>query len=367
MNPYTPNALPIQDLDYRRLITAVGAANAELARYDGLLQGIVNPSIMLSPLTVQEAVLSSRLEGTQATVDDVYEHEAGIEKPVERTQDIQEVINYREALRKGQEQLQQYPISRSFILGLHQILLNSVRGQDKSPGQFRETQNWIGLPRSSIEHALFVPPAPLCLLDYIESWIAYLNGDDVDVLIQTAVMHAQFELIHPFKDGNGRIGRLLIPLFLYQKKRLSQPMFYLSTYLESHRDEYYDHLRAISQAGDWNGWIEFFLTAVTNQAKNNISKVNSIRSLYEDMKTKIQETTHSQYTMRVLDQIFNRPIFKTADFVQETGIQKQTGLSILRQLKEANILVDLRHNRGRRAGVLCFPLLLRAVEEEIAP
>lgn len=362
MKPYIPAELPIKNLDFKRLISAVGSANAELARYDGLLQGIINPAIMLSPLTIEEAVLSSRLEGTQATIDDVYEHEAGIEKTEEKKQDIQEVINYRTALRNAQEYLLDYPISLFFIQSLHKILLSSVRGQNKNPGNFRENQNWIGLQGSTIENAIFVPPAPLQLRDYLEAWINYINAEDIEVLIQTAVMHAQFELLHPFMDGNGRIGRLLIPLFLYHKKRLSQPMFYLSSYLENHRDEYYGCLGAISKDGDWNGWIEFFLNAVTNQAKSNIEKVNRIRALYEQMKAKVQATTHSQYTMQVLDQIFKRPTFKTTDFVLETGIQKTTAMAILRQLKEVGILTELRPAVGRSPAILEFSLLLRTVE-----
>ena len=175
-------------------------------------------------------------------------------------------------------------------------------------------------------------------------------------------MHAQFEIIHPFEDGNGRIGRLLIPLFLYQKKRLSQPMFYLSAYLEKHRDEYYRYLRAISQKGDWNGWIHFFLQAVTEQAKSNIEKVNHIRELYERMKQRIQEATRSQYSVLVLDHLFNRPIFKTTDFVKEIGIKKATAMSILRQLKKGGILNELRPGSGRRPAILAFPDLLNVAE-----
>jgi Fic family protein len=364
VKPYEPTSLPLptETLDLRRLITPAGAANAELGRYDGLLQGIVNPAIMLSPLTVEEAVLSSRLEGTQATVDDVYEHEAGIEKDAEKKHDVQEVINYRTALRLAQEHLQEYPITLSFVLGLHKLLLSSVRGKDKSPGSFREVQNWIGFQGTPIEDAFFIPPSPLRLQDHMENWLNYLETEDIDVLLQAAVMHAQFEMLHPFKDGNGRIGRLLIPLFLYQKKRLSQPMFYLSAYLERHRDEYYGHLGAISQKGDWNGWILFFLQAITEQAKSNIEKVNHIRELYEQMKQKIQEITHSQYSVHVLDQIFNRPMFKTTDFVKEIGIQKATAMSILRQLKKGGILNEFRPGCGRRPAILAFPDLLNVAE-----
>jgi Fic family protein len=184
----------------------------------------------------------------------------------------------------------------------------------------------------------------------------------IDILLQTAVVHAQFELLHPFRDGNGRIGRILIPLFLFQKKKLSQPMFYLSSYLESNREEYNLGLRNISQKGDWNGWIQFFLNAVTIQAKSNSLKVKSILDLYEEMKTRIHEITHSQYTIHLLDALFDRPIFETTDFIRRSEINKKTGMSLLKSLKENSILATLRESSGSRAAVLCFPELLKITE-----
>lgn len=362
MKPYEPTALPLDGLDYRRLFTLVGNANAELARYDGLLQGIVNPSIMLSPLTNEEAVLSSKIEGTQATIDEVLEQEAGILKEGKKAQDIQEIINYRKALHASREYLTDRPITLSFVRELHKVLLSGVRGQDKTPGEFRKDQNWIGRYGCTIEQASFIPPNPLRLQDHLEAWQRYMASDDIDLLLQTAVIHAQFELLHPFKDGNGRIGRIMIPLFLYQKKKLSQPMFYLSSYLEAHREEYYASLRNISEEDDWNGWIAFFLEAISIQAENNSSKVKKMLRLYDSMKNKIHEITHSQYTVHLLDAIFDRPIFETTDFINRTGIQKPTAMGLLRQLKAANVLHELRPGSGRRAAVLCFPELLNIVE-----
>ncbi|MDP2505973.1 Fic family protein [Oceanobacter sp. 3_MG-2023] len=340
----------------------MGDANAELARYDGLLQGIVNPSIMLSPLTNEEAVLSSKIEGTQATVDEVLEQEAGILKEGEKAKDIQEIINYREALQSAHYYLDERPVTLSFVRELHKILLTSVRGQDKTPGDFRKEQNWIGRYGCTLEQASFVPPNPLQLLDHLEAWQSYMASEDIDVLLQTAVVHAQFELLHPFKDGNGRIGRILIPLFLYQKRKLSQPMFYLSSYLEAHRDEYYVRLQNISREGDWNSWIAFFLQAITEQAKNNNAKVKRIMALYDTMKVQIHDITRSQFTVHLLDAIFDKPIFETTDLVARTGIHKPTAMSLLRQLKSANILQELRPGSGRRAAVLCFPELLNIAE-----
>jgi Fic family protein len=367
MKPYTPSPLPLNNLDFRFLLRLVGEANAELARYDGLLQGIPNPEIMLSPLTTREAVLSSKIEGTQATIDEVLQQEAGIEKEGEKYKDIQEIINYRIALYQSNEYLKDYPIRLSFVRELHRILMNSVRGQDKTPGEFRKDQNWIGKIGCLITEATFVPPSPLLLIDYLEDWERYIDSDDIDFLLQAAVVHAQFELLHPFKDGNGRIGRILIPLFLFQKKALSQPIFYLSEYLEIHREEYYQRLNAISTENDWNGWIAFFLKAITLQSRKNSYRVKAILKLYEEMKLYIQQTTRSQYSIHLLDALFSRPIFRSTDFVQKFEqahkIHAKTTLGLLRQLKKAKVLQELQPAAGRRSAVLCFTELLALTEK----
>jgi Fic family protein len=321
---------------------------------------------MLSPLTREEAVLSSKIEGTQATVDEVLEQEAGLLQEGEKYQDILEILNYRQALFSAREHLNDYPIRLSFIRELHRILMNSVRGQDKTPGEFRLEQNWIGKHGCTMEQASFVPPNPFQLPDHLQAFERYMDSDDIDFLLQTAVVHAQFELLHPFKDGNGRIGRILIPLFLYQKRALSEPMFYLSEYLESNRESYYFHLKAISAEGDWNGWIAFFLKAMTLQASQNSQRVNAIQQLYEEMKQAIHTTTHSQYTVHLLDAIFSKPIFQSSDLAQqlkrEFDIHEKTTIGLFRQLKEAGILRELKPGSGRRAATLCFPRLINLAE-----
>lgn len=290
------------------------------------------------------------------------EQEAGLLKEGEKYKDIQEIINYREALISSQNFLVKRPITLSFVRGLHKILLNSVRGQDKTPGEFRKEQNWIGKPGCTIEQVSFVPPNPLQLQGYLEEWQKYMEFNDSDLLLQTAVVHAQFELLHPFKDGNGRIGRILIPLFLYQKKKLSQPMFYLSSYLEANRDEYYIRLQNISREGDWDGWIAFFLKAITEQAKRNNRKVKAIMGLYEDMKQRIHEITHSQYTIHLLDAIFNRPIFESTYLTHSADIPMASAKSFIPKLKNADILKEIRAASGRKPAVLAFRALLRITE-----
>lgn len=362
VNTYIPDELPLKELDYQKLFSLVGRANAELARYDGLLQGIPNPEVMLSPLTTQEAVLSSRIEGTQATVDEVLEQEAGLVKEGEKYKDIQEISNYRSALYRARDYLKEYPIRLGFIRELHKILMNSVRGQDKKPGDFRMEQNWIGPRGCTIEEATFVPPSSLILSSCLDDWQNYVGSDDIDFLLQTAVVHAQFELIHPFMDGNGRIGRILIPIFLYKKKVLSQPRFYLSEYLESNRDEYYGRLQSISDRGDWDGWIAFFLRAVEEQSRRNGQRVKEIMALYDKMKSRVQDVTHSQYSIYLVDAIFIKPAFQNLDLTKQLsdqhGIHRQTAFGLLKRLRNAGILEELRPGRGRSAAILWFPELI---------
>lgn len=362
MQPFVPQQLPLDCLDHSKLISIVGKANSALARYDGMLESVVNPNILLSPLTTNEAVLSSKIEGTQATLDEVLEHEAGSEFDVDKDQDIREIKNYREALTIASEIVSSQPLSLNLIRQMHGVLLNSVRGENKTPGEFRNDQNWIGSPGCEMQDATYVPPSPLEMNNSLDNLVEYMRSEDVDPLIQTAIVHAQFEIIHPFRDGNGRIGRLLVPLFLYQKRVLKYPMFYVSGYLENNRDQYYDLLQGISANGQWNEWIEFFLNAVDSQARENTKRVRQTLDLYESMKGQISEITHSQYSVHLLDAIFARPIFQTSHVVERTGIAKQTLMPLLRQLKDAGLLTTIREARGRTPAILAFRQLINITE-----
>lgn len=364
MKPYVPQQLPLEGIDWTDHVSSIGDANAALARYDGLLSSIVNPSVLLSPLTTQEAVLSSRIEGTQATLEEVLEYEADpTEKmdPAKRA-DIQEIINYRMAMRHAVEEMEQRPLCLNLLRELHRILLDSVRGRNKAPGEFRRIQNYIGAPSCSIEEATFVPPSVDQLAASLDNWEKYIHFEEKDRLVQLAVVKAQFELIHPFLDGNGRVGRMLIPIFLFEKKLLSSPMFYLSAYLEAQRDVYYDRLRAISGQGDWNGWIRFFLRAIIEQARDNTAKAKAILALYDQMKREVPEITHSQYAIQAIDALFSQPVFQGSDFITHSGIPRDTGLRILNMLKEKNMLSVVREARGRRGAVFMFNELIRITE-----
>jgi len=363
MKPYIPEDLPLKSIQWPLFIRLIGQANAALARYDGILHGIINPDILLSPLMTQEAVLSSRIEGTQATIEEVLEFEAAPEVETSRYEDIQEIINYRKAMFISIEELKKRPISLNMLLNMHSVLLDSVRGHNKGRGRFRNIQNWIGAPGTPMENATYIPPEPQNLMDYLSNFEKYIHYDEEDRLVQLAIIHAQFELIHPFIDGNGRLGRILVPLFLFEKDLLGSPMFYISSYLEQHRAEYYHKLRTISESSDWSGWISFFLTAIIEQAKNNSEKVLSILALYERMKTEVARLTHSQYSIQTLECIFDRPIFKSTDFPQRSKIPRASAMRIINSLKDNNILVALKPGKGRRAGIFMFKELIDIVEK----
>jgi len=364
MEPYTPRTLPINTIDWTEHISRIGKANAALARYDGLLQGIVNPEILLSPLTIREAVISSRIEGTQASLEDVLQFEADQAHKIDKDKrlDIQEIINYRTALNVAVEDLGKRPICTNMIRDLHRILLTSVRGRDREPGEIRRIQNYIAPNGTPIERATFIPPAPHLVMDALTNWENYLHTEEKDPLVQLAVLKAQFELIHPFRDGNGRIGRMLVPLILYDKRILSTPMFYISAHLEHHRNEYYNRLLAISRDDDWNGWIAFFLQALIEQATENNQKATAIIDLYEEMKQHVPEVTHSQYAIQAIDTLFSRPIFKSADFIAESGIPKQSAHRILRELTDGDILIVTREGKGKSPTIFRFSQLIAITE-----
>jgi Fic family protein len=362
MKPWIPDSLPLAVLDPARLFPVAGRAIDALGRYDGLLRGMVNAEVMLSPLTTQEAVLSSRIEGTQATVGDILESDAGEEFDPEKNADVEEVLNYRQAMREANFSLKDRPLSLSLIRSLHQILMEGVRGQDKDPGKFRTEQNWIGAKGCAIDQANFVPPSPLIVQEHLEAWEAYITGDDLDPVIQAAVVHAQFEIIHPFIDGNGRIGRLLIPLFMFCKSRIHKPMFYLSGYLETHRDEYYARLRAITEKGEWNEWVIFFLTAVTEQANSNIAVATAIYALYEEMKMAVRNTTHSLHSAFIVDVLFQTPIFRISHIQAGNTIPVASAHKVVQQLADAKVIRQIRKGVGRRPSLYVFPRLLNLVE-----
>jgi Fic family protein len=362
MAPFRPKLLPIKEIDWTSLIPLIADAHSALARYDGILQGLVNPHILISPLARREAVLSSRIEGTQANMEDVLAFEAeprNEETP--KDADIQKIINYRRALQADVEELEIRPITLNLIKQMHQILMESVRGWDKGPGRLRMGQNYIAPRGTPIDQAVYVPPEPQFVPELLDNFEKYIHQDEVDQLVQLALVHAQFELIHPFADGNGRVGRLLVPLFLYEKRRISFPAFFMSAYLEAHRDEYYSRLSAISKEENFQGWVSFFLYAIAEQARQDTERVKSIRGLYEEMKERVVRLTKSQFAIQVLDMLFNHPIFSAPRFQSQSQIPRPSAGRILTLLTKGEVLRVLRPGKGKRPTIYFFPRLLELV------
>lgn len=366
---YHLGAFPPKKLEWEALIPLIGPANAAVARYEGVLSSIPNPDVLLSPLTSQEAVLSSRIEGTQATLGEVLKFEAeGMlddESTPERA-DMREVLNYRMALHEATRLMSELPLSQRLVKATHKVLMNGVRGRNKDPGEYRKIPNWIGPEGSAIEQARFVPCSADVLDHCMDAWEKYIHFDAPDRLVQLAILHAEFEAIHPFLDGNGRLGRLMVPLFLYAHGLLSRPNFYLSGYLETNRDEYYDRLLAISRDGDWTGWCAFFLRGVTAQAHENIDKAQAIVKLHQERRDWMVDATRSQYAVRALDWMFKRPIFSTPDFVRSADIPAPTARGIVRALRDQGMLSEMIPSAGQRPAVYAFAELLNIAEGRAA-
>jgi Fic family protein len=362
--PFIPEPLPPSGIDWITHIPLIGAANAALGRFDGLLQSIQNPDLLLAPLITQEAIISSRIEGTQATIRELFLFEAG--KPAEsdeKRQDIREVMNYQNALNHARERLKTGPLSWNLILSLHAILLDGVRGSS-SVGIVRNIQNYIGPIGASIKQATYIPPPPDLLPEMIHNWEEYLVGPEIDVLVQLAVLKGQFEVIHPFSDGNGRIGRMIVPLFLMEKNLLSYPAFYISAYFDRTREEYYSRLLQISQTGDLNGWISYFLRAIRDQALLNIVRASDILALYESMKSLIPQVIRSQYSIAVIDTLFQRPIISSTNFLEISHIPPESGKRILQKLRDAGVIEVIREGKGRSPTIYQFSQLVQIAEDE---
>lgn len=365
MKPYLPEKLPneLSSLNWQNIAPILSQASRELAYYNGVLNSIINPAIFLSPLETREAVLSSRIEGTVTTVDEVLKYEVNLKpKNLSRENDIIEVINYRKATRSAKEWLQRgMPFNLTMICAIQKELIQGTRSRDKHPGEIRKEQVWIGPKDCPIERATYIAPEPLGLMNHLNNLVDYMNRTDQDVLIQTAIMHAQFEIIHPFYDGNGRTGRILIPLFLWKKKWISSIMFYISEYFDEQRDQYVNNLRLLSTHKDWERWLIFFLDAITVQAKRNSRKASQVVELFNEMRDRISRLTKSPHANKVLDALFIAPIMQTSNFIKLTGVPSQTAHRILALLKKEKILATIIGASGRTPEVLVFNKLFKLI------
>lgn len=360
--PHIPEMLPIDlskiiDMEVIDLLTE---ASAEIGTYSGLLENTKNPMLLISPLLIQETISSSALEGTHATIEDYYNYQAGNRVDIEKDE-MTEIGNYRKALYyaidtistvNSNENNGKLPLTSRVVKDMHKILLSNVRGKDKSPGEYKKFQNYIG-SQSSIS---FTPLPPELTDEYMKNLEEYIHFEDKKILIQIAFIHAQFEMIHPFKDGNGRIGRLLIPLFLYYKEYLPYPTFYMSKYFEVDRALYLQKLSNISKNNDWNGWVKYFLEGIIKQSKLNTKKAQFLIEAYEEFKEKILKESNSKYSIQALDFIFEHPIFKAAKMKESLGIKST---STIYKLLESLIDIEIisRIGESRNSSYICDKIL----------
>ncbi len=361
---YHYGKFPPTDLDYGKFVQSLVKATDALARYDQMLKNMHNSEILLAPLRNQEAVISSRMEGTVSTMDEILKYEAdhdgeSTEAPNVRSEVI-ETILYQRALKSAQKAMEEgYPFSQSLIKGIHQRLLSFGRGASKSPGEFKNEQNYLADKLK--KNILFVPIAPEKLQDGLDSLFNYLEQSTDPILVKTAVSHIEFEALHPFKDGNGRIGRMLITLMLWASKTISAPHFYVSGFLEENKNQYIDQMRNVSENNDWNSWCDFFLNAIEQQAIRNLVVAENIRALYEEMKKVFSEILSSKWSVDTLDFVFTNPIFRNSKFTSISGIPAASAARFTRLLLEHNLLTPIEEASGRRSALYSFEPLMQLV------
>lgn len=362
---YHLGKFPPLQLDYARLMPGLLAATAALARYDQMLRSMHNSEIFLAPLRGQEAVISSRMEGTISTLDEILQLQAEFDDDDEGAAseyrvDVIETALYRRALNTAQRQLEEgHPLSESLVKSIHRQLLSFGRGAKKAPGEYKREQNYIG--ERSNRKVSFVPIAPEHLASGMEALFKLTGDEAMPVLLRTALAHAEFESLHPFEDGNGRVGRMLISLMLWRGDAISAPHFYISRYFEDHKDEYLDRLRRVSELNDWDGWCEFFMSAVAQQAVGNLEVAQNISDFYEDMKSRLIDLLSSKYAVAALDYLFTYPVFSNSRFTSKAGIPSQTAARFTRVLLQEGLLQTVTEAAGRRSAVYRFEPLMERV------
>ncbi len=346
---FLPAPLP-PDLDWSpALLTALSDAERELAKLTTVAGNFPFPRLLIQPFIRREAVLSSRIEGTRASLTDLYNYESAQMSFLEQDDDVREVHNYVLALDYGLERLQTLPVSQRLIRELHARLMEGARGGQFTPGEFRKTQNWIGAAGSTIETATYVPPPVDEMKNALGAMEAFIHADtELPALVRAGLIHYQFEAIHPFLDGNGRVGRLLIMLLLQEWGVLSQPLLNLSAYFEHYRQEYYDHLLAVSQHGKWEEWLRFFLRGVSAQAQDSIfrmTRLQGIRTRYEEL---VQADNNPQRMSAVIDFLFSRPILTLRQLETALDIPYMAAKRYVDKLVEAGVLKETTgHARNR--------------------
>lgn len=325
--------LPLE-VDYSELTPLLTDAMFSLGKLGGLFRILPNPCLLISPLTTREATLSSRIEGTQSTLTDVYKYDAG---ELTEHADVAEVVNYRKAMEYGIKKVKESEFSLELIQKLHEILLTGVRGEERNPGQFRNIQNWIGRIGASASRARYTPPPPEQIDSLLENLRQYAVMEEKSPLVLVGMIHAQFESIHPFIDGNGRIGRLLIPLMMYRKGLLPYPILYVSEFLEENRKEYYEHLWGYTEEDNHIGWLKFFLEAVKIQSDRTQKTIYDTMELYEATKQKAAEIK-SPYALPFVDMIFKRPIFSGKVVETQLETNRTTVMRLVKYFQKLDII-----------------------------
>ena len=355
---FVPAPLP-PAIDYdSELVLALSRADGALSELSGLGRQLPDPHLLIAPYLRQEAVLSSRIEGTVTTLSELLIDQAGGATTERERDDLREVRNHVTAMEHGLARLAKLPLSLRLVREVHEQLMRGVRGGTSAPGEFRRIQNWIGPPGSTLATATYVPPPVPDMTEALGRWERFLNErDTMPVLVQCALMHEHFEAIHPFLDGNGRVGRLLITLFLVERERLSQPLLYLSAFIDAHRNDYYDALLRVRTEGDWRGWLLFFLAGVAETSERAARQAATLMDLRERYHELLRRAPRA---VALVDELFRSPYVTTAGAAQALGVSTPTAKRAMDKLLDAKILEDMGERAWRR--VFVAPEIMRAIE-----
>ncbi len=360
---YHYGRFPPTSLDLSLLIEPLSHAQDAISRYDQMLLSLPNSELLLAPLRRNEAVISSRMEGTISTVDEVMIYEAENEDDGTSSyvrEDVVEVALYSTVLRRAQAAVSDgQPVNEALIRNAHKVLLSFGRGANKSPGQYKTEQNYVGDDRKKVLY--FKPINPLQLQSAMQALLEFVEDSTMLHLFKVGVAHVEFEALHPFNDGNGRIGRLLITLLLWKYGLIHKPHFYVSAFFEENKEEYIELMRKVSRDDEWTNWVEFFLRAIAAQAEANLSTAKRIMNLYEDMKEPFREISGSKWHIAAQDCIFEYPVFKNSQLIKRSGMPKHVATRITRLLHESSLLKELRPSSGRRGALFMFEPLMEIV------
>jgi Fic family protein len=357
---FHPDFLP-PTLDWSpRLVSALADASLLIGRLAGEGKRLPNPHILIRPFVRREAVLSSRIEGTQATLGELLAAEAGA--AVESgPDDLRQVANYVSALEYGIERLKTLPLSLRLVRELHERLMAGVRGDLATPGEFRRSQNWIGKPGDTLNQASYVPPPPDALGVQLANWERFLHDRTLPPLVHAALMHYQFEAIHPSLDGNGRVGRLLITLLLCERDILPAPLLYLSAFFEASRAEYYDGLRQVTERADWETWVRYFLNGVARQSEDALSRAERINRLLETWRNALAGKPSTRVALQLLDLLGSNPFVTPRGAEGKLELAYNTVMRAISLLQEQGIVAAV--TEAKRGRVFCAKALLDILEE----